>query len=183
MECVLASMLEAITQSIGQIGDAIDLVGSRLDVVFDSPVSHGFRVGIQNNVTGSIVVITWLTNTANIDEQLLVAELVLVIALIGRNELALGREDTWQVRVPHEAIVLDLAEQDLHLALIENVFRENVLVGRVAGRTVNKSELTFVDMTRQLAQKVPTLIDLHGRPRTVVELVAGPIDRRAAPWG
>ena len=82
----------------------------------------------------------------------------------------------------HEAIVLDLAEQDLHLSLVEDVLRKDVLVGWVTRRPMHELEFPFVDVSGKLAEKIPAAINHHGRSRTIVQLIPSPVDRLESHW-
>ncbi len=78
-------------------------------------------------------------------------------------ELQVLGEDAGDVRVPLEAVALDQGEDALHLALVVDVFGEDVLVERVAGRAVDEEEAVFAVAPRPLGEELPAL--LADRPR------------------
>ena len=104
-------------------------------------------------------------------------QLVLVTALHRRDKFGLRRKDAGKVRVSHEAVSLDFAKQDLHLALVKNMLWKDVLVRRITGRTVNEHEFAFVLEPWQLAKKIPSIVRVGDRTDACVELVPRPVNR------
>ncbi len=127
----LTPVLESIAQRVGQIGYIVNLVCRFIKVVVDTTVLNRFLVRVQNDIATSVVVVTRLANTANIDQQFFAAQVVGAVAFVGRNEFAFRGKHARQMSMTHEAVVRYLAKQNLHLSLVKNVLGENVFVGRV----------------------------------------------------
>lgn len=176
------SSLQSIAEGIVQIGLSVNLLSRLLEVVFDAAVGHRLRVGIQDDVARLIVLVSRLANTTDVDHQLVIAQRVGVIAFVWSDEFTFGGEHARQVGVAHEAVLIDLAKQDFHLASVVHVFGEDVFVGRIARRTVDELEFAVVDESRQFAEEVPPSVDLCGTAFATVQLVASPVDRSECHW-
>ena len=124
---------------------------------------------LQNHIAGPRIAVPRLADAAHVDHHLLLVQLVLIAAILGRDEAVVGREDARQVRVPLEAVFLDAAEQGVHLPLVVDVFGEDVFVRRLARRAVDEQVVALAVRAVQLAQKVPPLVLLtpacRGRAR------------------
>jgi len=171
------SSFQSVAEGIVQIGLSVNLLSRLLEVVFDAAVGHRLRIGIQDDVARLIVLVSRLANTADVDHQFVVAQRVGVIAFVRRDEFALGGEHARQVGVTHEAVLIDLAKQDFHLASVVHVFREDVFIGWIARRTVDELEFAVIDESRQLPEEIPPSIDLCGTAFATVQLIASPVDR------
>src|SRR5262249_53130778 len=73
-------------------------------------------------------------------------------------------------------MMLDQAEDFLHLPLFVDVFGKDILVERIARRTVNVKEAVFAAVARQLAQKVPSLGVVGRVSFGAFQLIASPED-------
>ena len=75
-------MLEPIAESVRQVGSIIDLVRGLVEIVLDPAVRHGLLIEVEHNVAGTVVVITWLADAANIDQHFFTTQLEQMIALV-----------------------------------------------------------------------------------------------------
>ena len=78
-----------------------------LSVVFDSMVLDGVGLSVLNDETGSKILISRLTDAANIDHALFIAQFEKVITLIRLNKRTRLREHSWNVRVTLEAKMVE----------------------------------------------------------------------------
>ena len=53
----LAPMLEPVTECIGQVGHAVNLVRGFLDIVLDTPVGDRLLIHVEHDVAGTFVVV------------------------------------------------------------------------------------------------------------------------------
>ena len=109
------------------------------------------------------VAVARLADRADVAQGLSAIEFVGVIDFFGRVEDVeviggLLDEDAWNVGVPLEAVALDEGEDALHLALVVDVFGEDVLVERIAGAAVNVEEAILAEAARPLGQELPALL-------------------------
>src|SRR5208337_1422814 len=72
-------------------------------------------------------------------------------------------------------VALNKLEQALHLAMVVNIFRENILAQWVPRRAMHEEERPHPVGTRQIAEKLPTPL-VVGPVRGVLKLAAGPED-------
>lgn len=131
------------------------IIVSRIFIILDDYIS---RIG--DLVSG-------LTNRSNIYHKLSVAQgepsaIVALYIRVGKVFIVLAfaliKKDSRNVRMPHKTILRDKREQRTHLSLVVDIFRENVFVKRISGRTVNEKEIALFVFSLDLSQKIPARI-------------------------
>ena len=85
-------------------------------------------------------------------------------------------EDAGDVGVSLEAVMLDQGEDAFHFALVVDVFRENVLVERIAGRAVNEEESVLPMVARPFGEELPAAFHVGPAVAGCFELLARPED-------
>src|SRR6185312_8022808 len=116
-------------EEVVEIGNVVDLLDRRLDVVLDAAEAE--RVAVEQDIAGPPVAVARLADRADVDERLAGIELVGVVDLFRRMELvqvfglALS-ENTGDVRMSLKAVFLDQGEDAVHLALVVDVLWEHV---------------------------------------------------------
>ena len=118
---------------------------------------------VEHDVAGAPVAVARLADRADVAERLAAVEAVLVVDLLGAVELVdvlgdLFGEDAGDVRVALEAVFLDQGEDAFHLALVVDVFGEDVLVERVAGGAVDEEEAVLAEGARPFGEELPALL-------------------------
>lgn len=171
------SSLQSIAECIVQIELCVNFLSCLFEIVFDPAIGHRFGIGVQDDVARLIVLVPRLPNASHVDHQLVVAQCICVITFVRRDEFTFGGEHAWQVRVSHEAVLIDFAEQDFHLAGVVHVLREDVFIGWVARRTVDEFIVAVLDEPWQFPEEVPPGVDLGGAAFATIQLVASPVDR------
>lgn len=170
------SSFEPVTERVVEIGLGVNFVRRGIEIVGHTAIRHRHGVRIKYCVAGTGILITRLTDAADIDQQFCRTQRIGMIAFLGWNELTRRCEYARQMGMPHEAVLIDLAEQNLHLPRVVNVFGEHVFVGRITRRTVNETIGFLVDESRQLAQEVPACVDLGLAAVAGIELVTSPVN-------
>src|SRR5262249_7732149 len=122
----LSAVAQTIAQEVFEVGDFVNLPNGGVDVVLDAAILD--RVVIEQHVTSTPIAVAWLTDGADVAQGLSTVELINVIDLVGTVELEAVGEDAGDVRMPLEAVAINQREDAFHLALIINVFREDVFV-------------------------------------------------------
>src|SRR5262245_34589851 len=155
------AVAQPVAQEVFQVGDRVDLFDGRFDVVLDPTILYGFAV--EQDIARPPVAVARLADRADVAQRLAVVELVDVFDLFGAVELVqlvalLLGEDAGDVGVPLEAVAIDQGEDALHLALVVDVLREDVLVEGVAGRAVDVEETVFLVEARPLGEELPALL-------------------------
>ncbi len=121
-----------------------------------------------------------LPDRADVDDDALLVEHVLVVLVLRQPEEPALRHDARGVRVAVEGAALHVLEDRVDLLRVEDVGREDVLARRVARRAVDVLDavpLLRVDRERQVAEELPAHVAELGVVRLDVELLAGPVDR------
>src|SRR5262245_13280257 len=126
------SFPQPIAEEVVEIGDVVNLADGDLEIVIDPAIADALAV--VKHVTGPRVEVARLPDRADVAKGLSAVEVVIQADIIRRQELQALGEDAGDVRVPLKAIFVNQRENLLHLALVINVFRENIFVERVAGR-------------------------------------------------
>ncbi len=129
---------------------------------------------VENGVAGAGVAISRLANRAHIDHDLLRPQHKLVIQFVWTIELEILREHTRNMGMALEGAAVDEGEDLLHLATVVDVFREDVLVERVAGGSVHEDAVAILVASGTLPQELPTARPVIGARRVVFELGTGP---------
>src|SRR6185437_10280745 len=171
------SIAKTVAEKILQLGDGIDLLDGRIDVVFNAAITNGFA--IEQDVAGAPVAVARLTDRSDLAQCLATIEPMAVIDLFGTAELIqvvghLLDEDARHMGMTLETVALDQREDAFHLALIVDVFGEDVFVERITGGAVNEQAAVLAEGSRSLGQKLPApLAQLPGFGGGF-ELIAGP---------
>ena len=76
-----------------------------------------------------------------------------------------------------KAIAIDQGEDAFHLALVVDVFGKNVLVERVAGRSVDEEVAVFAEAARPIGEELPAAFARGLVLRSAFELFARPENR------
>ena len=127
----------------------------RLRVVFDAAKLNS-RI-IDNHIATARIAVAWLTDTANVDHDFLLAQFKFVANFCRRIEAAILSENSRHMRVPLKAILLDKAKQPFHFSLIIDVLGEHVLIERATRRAVNEQKIPVPMGAWQFGQKIPSL--------------------------
>lgn len=130
-----ASVAEPITEEVVQFGNLVDFGDCFFHVIGDSVEFDG--VAVDGDVGGSWVIISGLTDGANIDHGFAGTEAILEADLFGFEEVEGIGEDTRDVGMTLEAGFFDEGEDFLHLHLIVDVIGEDVFVEWIAGGAVD----------------------------------------------
>ena len=80
-----APVAEPVAEEVLQVGDGVDLLDRRLDVVLDAAVADG--VAVEQDVAGPPVAVARLADRADVAQRLAAVELVGVVDLLGAVEL------------------------------------------------------------------------------------------------
>ncbi len=148
-------------------------------------VGHSVKVDtagiVQNHITGPWVQITGLAHRTHIAHDFLfpgkedVVKLVrgLELILVG---LQLG-ENAGDMGMSLKAGFGDLLKDDLHFPLVVNIVREDILIGRVPGGTMNKEVGIFPVQFGPNREKIQSILAPTGGFVRLLQLVAGPKNR------
>src|SRR5438309_742370 len=125
-QATLPPVAQPVTQEVFELGNRVNLVHRRVDIVFDAAEANGLLV--EQNVTRPPVAVAGLSHRTDVAERLAAIEVINVIDVFGAVELVILGENARNMRVPLKAISLNQGEDALHLALVVDVFRKNILV-------------------------------------------------------
>ena len=171
---VLPSCPKPIAEHVIELIRGVDLLDRFFEIVRD-PAKMNFLFGVvDDRVAGAIVFVSGLSNASDVDHQFFFPERKDKVALVGTNKLKIGCEDSRHVRVPLEAILRHLLKHTLHLVLVVDRLRKDVLIGSVAGGSVNEEEFVLDVHPGEFAQEIPPAI--YGLVVSRVELIPGPVD-------
>ena len=81
----LPPFAQPVAEEVFQVGDGVDLLDRRLDVVLDPAEADG--VVVEQDVAGPPVAVARLADRADVAQRLAAVELVLVVDLLGAVEL------------------------------------------------------------------------------------------------
>src|SRR5262249_39221708 len=155
------SLPKSIAEEVIQVRDVVDLLDCRFEIVLHPPVAD--RLAVVEHVTGPRVKVPWLADRADVAKRLATVEFVVQVDVIWGEKLHALREDPRYVRVSLEAILLHQRENLLHLALVVNVFGEDVFIERVAGRAVDVQGAVLAERPGPVGKELPALFaDLPG---------------------
>src|SRR5439155_25452403 len=99
-----------------EVGKRIDITSRLVEGILQA--AEDDRMVVEDDVAGPRVAVAGLADAADVDHDVLLVELELIVAIFGRNEAIVGREDARQMRVTLEAVLLDAAEEGVHLPLV-----------------------------------------------------------------
>ena len=137
---------EPIAEEVVEIGNGVNLVPRFFPRILDPFVRN--RLFGEDDVTGSLIAVARLANAANVAERFAAIEFVRAAHFVGRDELECFGKNAGNVRVALETISLDQSEDSFHLALVVNIFGEDVFVQRIASGTVNEEVAIFLVRSR-----------------------------------
>src|SRR5260370_3487041 len=112
-------------------GNRINFLNRRFNVVIDPSVTND--IVIEEDITSPPIAVAGLAYRADVAQCLPPIQAILVVDLVRTVELQILGENAGDMRVALEAIAIDQGEDAFHLALIVNVFREDIFVERIAG--------------------------------------------------
>src|SRR5262245_31984729 len=171
---VSPALAEPVTQKIFQVVDPIDLLDRGLHVVLDA--AEADRLVVEQDVASPPVAVARLADGADVAERLAAVELVRVLDLFRAVELQALGEDARDVGMALGPVAVDEREDPLHLTLVVDVFGEDVLVERVAGRAVDVEEALLAVRTRPLGEELPAASDHVAVAGAILELRPCPED-------
>ena len=136
-------MLQSVPECVGQVGDGIDLVGGLVYVVLDAAISQNLGVHVDNRITGTIIVVSGLSNTADVDHYFLICQLVVVTKFSRGIKLAFFGKNARYMRVSLEAVLLNKTKDPFNFSFVVDILREHVFVQWAAGGTMHKHEIAL----------------------------------------
>src|SRR5262249_54869924 len=142
----LAPFAQAVAEEVLEVRNGVDFLDRRLDIVLDAAVADG--VAVEDHVARSPIAVTRLTDGPDVAQSLVAVELEGVVNVFRAVELKVLGEYARDVSVALEAILVHKREDSLHLPLVVDVFGEDVLVERVAGRSVDEEEIALPELPR-----------------------------------
>src|SRR5207237_7475276 len=94
---------QTIAEGVVEIGHGIDFTSRLVAGILQAAERDLFVV--KNDIAGPWVAVSRLTDAADVNHHVLLVELELIVAIFGRDEPEIGREDARQVRVTLKAVL------------------------------------------------------------------------------
>jgi hypothetical protein len=116
-----------------------------------------------------------IAHRSHIHHDFLLPQNVIEVDFFWRQKVKIFGKNPWNVRVPLEAVTLNHPENLLHLALIVDVFREDILIQWIPGTPVHEHEILFTVNSWKFPQKFPPAICLRATP--TFQLLSRPENR------
>src|SRR5215831_13871491 len=124
-----ATFLQPITQKRIELRHRVDLFRRLLERIWHAAELD--QVVVQQDITGSRVAISGLTDAADIDHQLRVRKRIATSDFVGRKESAVFGEHAGNVSMPLKRKAINQREQPLQLLRIVRILGKDVFAERV----------------------------------------------------
>ena len=100
----LAAVAQTVAQEVFQIRNGVDLLDGGIDVILHAPVTD--RLAVEQNVTSAPVAVARLAHRADVAKGFAAVKLIHVINFLGAVEFQRFGENTGDVRVPLETVLI-----------------------------------------------------------------------------
>jgi DMSO/TMAO reductase YedYZ molybdopterin-dependent catalytic subunit len=131
-----ATVAKPISEKVVQLGDRVNLLNRLIEVILNAMELN--LIAVESNVRRSRIVVSGLSHGPYIHHVSAVTESMAKVDFFRSKKLHGIGKHARNVRVPLKTNSVNQREDLLHLNLIVDIIRENILIQRVASRSMHK---------------------------------------------